>query len=86
MEAGQRRTAPHVCRGSTENVLPRPVHFWNNPLQRPDPSLFPNSQRLLFIKRVHGPLLNSLEGDRYIGEFLNKPRERLQGQQNIEAY
>ncbi len=47
---------------------------------------FPNSQRLLFTKRVHGPLLNSLEGDVYIGEFLNKPREHLQGQQGIEAY
>ena len=47
---------------------------------------FPNSQRLLFTKRVHGPLLNSFEGDVYIGEFLNKPRERLQGQQDIEAY
>ena len=47
---------------------------------------FPNSQRLLFTKRVHGPLLNSFEGDVYIGEFLNKPREHLQGQQDIETY
>jgi len=47
---------------------------------------FPNSQRLLFTKRVHGPLLNSFEGDVYIGEFLNKPRERVAGQQEIEAY
>lgn len=47
---------------------------------------FPNSQRLLFTKRVHGPLLNSLEGDLYIGDFLDKPHERLQGQQDIEAY
>lgn len=47
---------------------------------------FPNSQRLLFTKRVHGPLLNSLEGDIYIGEFLNKPRERLQGKPDIEVY
>ena len=47
---------------------------------------FPNSQRLLFTKRVHGPLLNSLEGDVYIGEFLNKPREHLRGRQDIEAY
>jgi pimeloyl-ACP methyl ester carboxylesterase len=47
---------------------------------------FPNSQRLLFTKRVHGPLLNSLEGDLYIGEFLDKPREHLQGKQDIEAY
>ena len=46
---------------------------------------FPNSQRLLFTKRVHGPLLNSLEGDLYIGEFLDKPHERLQGKQDIEA-
>jgi hypothetical protein len=47
---------------------------------------FPNSQRLLFTKRVHGPLLNSLEGDLYIAEFLDKPREHLQGKQDIEAY
>lgn len=47
---------------------------------------FPNSQRLLFTKRVHGPLLNSFEGDVYIGEFLNKPSEPLRGQQNIDAY
>ena len=47
---------------------------------------FPSSQRLLFTKRVHGPLLNSLEGDLYIGEFLDKPREHLQGKQDIEAY
>ncbi|HLH09489.1 MAG TPA: alpha/beta fold hydrolase [Terriglobales bacterium] len=47
---------------------------------------FPNSQRLLFTKRVHGPLLNSFEGDVYIGEFLSKPHGHLQGQQDIEAY
>jgi hypothetical protein len=47
---------------------------------------FPNSQRLLFTKRPHGPLLNSWEGDIYIGEFLTKPSVRVQGQQDIEAY
>lgn len=47
---------------------------------------FPDSQRLLFTKRVHGPLLNSLQGDLYIGDFLDKPRERLQAQQDIDAY
>lgn len=47
---------------------------------------FLNSQRLLFTKRVHGPLLNSFEGDVYIGEFLNKPLERVEGQKDIEAY
>jgi pimeloyl-ACP methyl ester carboxylesterase len=46
----------------------------------------PNSQRLLFTKRVHGPLLNSLEGDLYIGQFLDNPREPLKGQQDIEAH
>jgi pimeloyl-ACP methyl ester carboxylesterase len=46
---------------------------------------FPNSQRLLFTKRVHGPLLNSLEGDLYIGDFLDKPHEHLQGKTDIEA-
>jgi pimeloyl-ACP methyl ester carboxylesterase len=46
---------------------------------------FPNSQRLLFTKRVHGPLLNSFEGDVYIGQFLNKPLERVDGQKDIQA-
>jgi hypothetical protein len=46
---------------------------------------FPNSQQLLFTKRVHGPLLNSYEGDVYIGEFLNNPSQRLAGQKDIEA-
>jgi pimeloyl-ACP methyl ester carboxylesterase len=47
---------------------------------------FPNSQRLLFTKRLHGPLLNSFEGDVYIGDFLEKPFERIKGQKDIEAY
>jgi pimeloyl-ACP methyl ester carboxylesterase len=47
---------------------------------------FPNSQRLLFTKRLHGPLLNSYEGDAYIGAFLDQPFERLIGQKDIEAY
>jgi pimeloyl-ACP methyl ester carboxylesterase len=45
-----------------------------------------NSQRLLFSKRLHAPLLNSLEGDIYIGEFLDKPNQRLKGQKDIEVY
>jgi pimeloyl-ACP methyl ester carboxylesterase len=47
---------------------------------------FPNSQRLLFTKRLHGPLLNSFEGDGYIGDFLDRPFERIKGQKDIEAY
>jgi len=47
---------------------------------------FPNSQRLLFTKRLHGPLLNSYEGDVYIGAFLERPFEHLSGQKDIEAY
>lgn len=47
---------------------------------------FLNIQRLLFTKRVHGPLLNSYEGDVYIGTFLNKPLEHVEGQKDIEAY
>jgi hypothetical protein len=47
---------------------------------------FPNSQRLVFTKRLHGPLLNSFEGDVYIGNFLDRPFERIQGQKDIEAY
>lgn len=45
-----------------------------------------NSQGLLFTKRQHGPLLNSLEGDAYIGEFLDNPLGRLAGQKDIEVY
>jgi len=47
---------------------------------------FPNSHRLLFTKRQHAPLLNSMEGDIYIAAFLNQPFERLSGQKDIEAY
>jgi pimeloyl-ACP methyl ester carboxylesterase len=47
---------------------------------------FPNSQRLLFTKRLHGPLLNSFEGDVYIGDFLVKPLDHLKSQKDIEAY
>jgi hypothetical protein len=47
---------------------------------------FRNSQRLLFSKHVHGPLLNSFEGDVYIGAFLDKPGEPLKGQQDIQVY
>lgn len=36
--------------------------------------------------QLHGPLLNSFEGDVYIGSFLDKPFERLNGQKDIEAY
>lgn len=47
---------------------------------------FANSQRLVFAKRMHGPLLNSYEGDVYIGAFLDRPFERLTGQKDIEIY
>jgi pimeloyl-ACP methyl ester carboxylesterase len=47
---------------------------------------FPNSQRLLFTKRLHGPLLNSFEGDVYIGDFLDRPFEHINGQKDIDAY
>ena len=43
-------------------------------------------ERLLFTKRLHGPLLNSFEGDVYIGGFLNKPLERVEGPKDIETY
>lgn len=48
--------------------------------------IVPNSQRLLFTKRLHGPLLNSFEGDVYMGQFLDKRLESVKGQQDIEAY
>ena len=47
---------------------------------------FANSQRLLFAKRMHGPLLNSYEGDVYIAAFLDRPFDRLTGQKDIEVY
>ena len=47
---------------------------------------FLNSQRLLFTKRMHGPLLNSEEGDVYIHEFLSAPDNRLASRPDIEAY
>ncbi|WP_047492753.1 alpha/beta fold hydrolase [Terriglobus sp. TAA 43] len=47
---------------------------------------FPNSQRLLFTKRMHGPLLNSLEGDLYIHEFLNAPDDHLASKPDIDVY
>jgi pimeloyl-ACP methyl ester carboxylesterase len=36
----------------------------------------PNSQRILFSQRQHGPLLNSREGDEYIGHFLDHPFQK----------
>jgi pimeloyl-ACP methyl ester carboxylesterase len=45
-----------------------------------------NSQRLLFTKRQHGPLLNSYEGDTYIATFLTNPAGRLASQKDIEDY
>jgi pimeloyl-ACP methyl ester carboxylesterase len=47
---------------------------------------FPNSRRLLFTQRQHGPLLNSMEGDLYIAAFLNDPLAPLTGQKDIEIY
>lgn len=47
---------------------------------------FLNSQRLLFTKRMHGPLLNSREGDVYIHEFLSEPDKRLASRTDIEVY
>ena len=47
---------------------------------------FPNSQQLIFTKRQHGPLLNSQEGDVYIGLFLNRPDERLVAKPDIDIF
>lgn len=38
----------------------------------------PNSQRLLFVNRSHGPLLNTRDGDVFIGQFLDEPYKKLQ--------
>ncbi|BAU53715.1 alpha/beta fold hydrolase [Mucilaginibacter gotjawali] len=37
----------------------------------------PNSQRILFSQRQHGPLLNSRDGDEFIGHFLDHPFGKL---------
>ena len=38
---------------------------------------FPNSQRLLFTKKGHGPLI-SLEGNQIIADFLNNPLKKIE--------
>ncbi len=38
----------------------------------------PYSQRLLFTDRQHGPLLNSYEGDAFIGKFLDDPYKKIE--------
>lgn len=38
----------------------------------------PNAQRLLFINRSHGPMLNTREGDDYITQFINHPFKRIE--------
>lgn len=37
----------------------------------------PNSQRLLFTKRPHAPLLNTREGDPFISAFLDHPYKKI---------
>lgn len=37
----------------------------------------PNSQRLLFVKRPHAPLLNSRDGDPFISRFLDRPYQKI---------
>ena len=47
----------------------------------------PNSQRLLFTDRQHGPLLNSYDGDVFIGKFLDDPYKKVASdKKNIIAY
>ena len=48
---------------------------------------FPNSQRLLFVDKQHAPLLNSKEGDDFIGQFLNNPFKKITSEsKGIIAY
>lgn len=48
---------------------------------------FPNSQRLLFVDRQHGPLFNSYEGDAFIGRFLDNPYKKITSdKKDIIAY
>lgn len=38
----------------------------------------PNTQRLLFINRSHGPMLNTREGDDYITQFIDNPFKKVE--------
>lgn len=38
----------------------------------------PNSQRLLFIGRSHGPMLNTREGDDYLTQFIDNPFKKVE--------
>jgi len=47
----------------------------------------PNSQRLLYTGGTHAPLLNTREGDVYIGQFLDNPNQKIvSGTNNFIAY
>jgi pimeloyl-ACP methyl ester carboxylesterase len=47
----------------------------------------PNSQRVLFSQRQHGPLLNSKEGDEFISAFLDHPFQKITSdEKNIIIY
>jgi pimeloyl-ACP methyl ester carboxylesterase len=47
----------------------------------------PNSQRLLFIGKSHGPMLNTRDGDTFIGQFLENPyKQVLSDKKDIVVY
>jgi pimeloyl-ACP methyl ester carboxylesterase len=47
----------------------------------------PNSQRLLFVKRPHAPLLNSRAGDPFISQFLDHPYKKIESDiKDVIAY
>lgn len=47
----------------------------------------PNSQRLLFINRSHGPMLNTREGDDYITQFIDDPFKRVENsRKDVQVY
>ncbi|HEY8930408.1 MAG TPA: alpha/beta fold hydrolase [Mucilaginibacter sp.] len=57
--------------------------YYNEVIQH----FLPNSQRVIFVDKTHGPALNSREGDYLIADFINNPYQRLRvdGQKIILA-
>jgi len=57
--------------------------YYNEVIQH----FLPNSQRVIFVDKTHGPALNSREGDYLIADFINNPYQRIKvdGQKIILA-
>jgi pimeloyl-ACP methyl ester carboxylesterase len=59
-----------LATGDTDPYCPA---FYNDVISR----YMPNSQRVLFTDKTHGPALNTREGDVLIAEFLDNPYQRV---------